>query len=70
MSFKCRRRYRIPYTSQLFFSLSYGRLNWVRVAPGDEDDVVDDEIFKLFPIDELLVEALPLVLGRGDVCKS
>jgi hypothetical protein len=36
-------------------------------APGYEDDVVNDEILEFLPVDELLVQAFPLVLRSGDV---
>jgi hypothetical protein len=36
-------------------------------VPGYEDDVVNDEILEFLSVDELLVQAFPLVLRSGDV---
>jgi hypothetical protein len=36
-------------------------------GPGYEDDVVNDEILELLPVDELLVQAFPFVLRSGDI---
>jgi hypothetical protein len=58
-----------PIPTKVSFSInSCSKHKKINVTvPGYEDDVVNDEILELLPVDELLVQAFPLVLCSRDV---